>query len=301
MSTLVLLLVLIAGSYWNINFTGRIICSSLIFLLNARMFMIYHDYQHRAILRRSKFAHFIMMVFGWYILAPESIWKRSHDYHHKHNSKLFTASIGSYPIMTKRRFITATASERRAYLFTRHPLSILFGYFTMFIYGICIRSFITNPKRHFDSLVAIVFHLGLATLLYIGGGWTAVLLTLVIPFFMTGALGSYLFYVQHNFVGVSFKETKDWSYDYAALASSSYLKMSKLMHWFTGNIGYHHIHHINSRIPFYRLPEAFKKIPELHDTVSASLKIKSIIECLRLKVWDPEKHKMIGLKDLSVN
>lgn len=171
----------------------------------------------------------------------------------------------------------------------------------MFMYGICIRSFITNPKRHFDSLVAIVFHLGLATLLYIGGGWTAVLLTLVIPFFMTGALGSYLFYVQHNFVGVSFKETKDWSYDYAALASSSYLKMSKLMHWFTGNIGYHHIHHINSRIPFYRLPEAFKKIPELHDTVSASLKIKSIIECLRLKVWDPEKHKMIGLKDLSVN
>lgn len=242
-----------------------------------------------------------MMIFGWYILAPESIWKRSHDYHHKHNSKLFSASIGSYPIMTKRKFLSAAKSERRIYLAIRHPLSILFGYITMFIIGMCIRSFVTNPKRHFDSLIALVFHVCLATLLFISGGWLAVLLTLVIPFFMTGALGSYLFYVQHNFVGVTFKENKDWSYDYAALASSSYLKLSPVMHWFTGNIGYHHIHHINSRIPFYRLPEAFNKIPELQNVVTATLKLKDIKDCLRLKVWDPDKQRMIGLKELSVN
>jgi omega-6 fatty acid desaturase (delta-12 desaturase) len=76
--------------------------------------------------------------------------------------------------------------------------------------------------------------------------------------------------------------------------------MSKLMHWFTGNIGYHHIHHINSRIPFYRLPEAFKKIPELHDVKSVSLKFKSIKACLHLKVWDPDKQRMIGLKEIGV-
>jgi len=127
-----------------------------------------------------------------------------------------------------------------------------------------------------------------------------VLLTLVIPFFMTGALGSYLFYVQHNFVGVTFKENKDWSYDYAALASSSYIRMSRVMHWFTGNIGYHHIHHINSRIPFYRLPEAMKKIPEMQDVTATTLKVKDIIACLRLKVWDTEKKKMISIAEMKL-
>lgn len=298
LSTLSLLLLLLAGSYWNINMAGRIVCSLLIFLLNARLFMIYHDYQHRAILNRSPLAHVIMMVFGWYILAPESIWKRSHDHHHKHNSKLFTASIGSYPIMTKRKFMASSPGERRAYLITRHPLLILFGYITIFFYGMCIRSFLTNWKKHFDSLIAIVFHLAFGTLLYINGGWTAVLLTLVIPFFMTGALGSYLFYVQHNFVGVTFKENKDWSYDFAAMASSSYIKMSPLMHWFTGNIGYHHIHHINSRIPFYRLPEAMEKVPELQKVVTTTLKLRDIIACLKLKVWDTEQQEMIPLSGI---
>jgi omega-6 fatty acid desaturase (delta-12 desaturase) len=203
--------------------------------------------------------------------------------------------------MTKQKFLASTVSERRTYLASRHPLSILFGYFTMFIYGMCIRSFLTNWKRHFDSLIAIVFHLAIGTLLYINGGWTAVLLTLVIPFFMTGALGSYLFYVQHNFVGVTFKGNQDWSYDYAALASSSYIKMSGLMHWFTGNIGYHHIHHINSRIPFYRLPEAMNKIPELQDVVSTSLNVHDIIACLRLKVWDTDKNKMISFSEMKLS
>ena len=111
---------------------------------------------------------------------------------------------------------------------------------------------------------------------------------------MTGALGAYLFYVQHNFVGVTFKDNRDWSYDYAALASSSYIKMNKLMHWFTGNIGYHHIHHINSRIPFYRLPEVMKAFPELQSPGRTALNPIAIVRCFRLKLWDPERRAMVG-------
>jgi omega-6 fatty acid desaturase (delta-12 desaturase) len=79
------------------------------------------------------------------------------------------------------------------------------------------------------------------------------------------------------------------------MKSSSFMTMSPLMHWFTGNIGYHHIHHLNASIPFYRLPEAYREIPELQQAKTTSLKIKDIIACFRLKVWDPEQQKMVGI------
>src|SRR5438874_2063061 len=97
-----------------------------------------------------------MTAFGIYILSPSSIWKRSHDHHHNHNSKLFTASIGSFPIATKNKYLDMTAKQRFAYLAIRHPLTILLGYFSMFIYGMCIRSFVSNPRKHIDSLVALI-------------------------------------------------------------------------------------------------------------------------------------------------
>lgn len=300
LTAILLLMIFIVGAALNFHPVIRIISCIFIWLLNARLFMIYHDFLHHAILNRSITAKVIMSIFGWYILAPVTIWKRSHDHHHKNNSKLFTASIGSYPIMTKRKFMMSDEKERKSYLMTRHPLTIAFGYFTIFFFGMCWRSFITNPKRHFDSLIALMFHIGMATLIFIYGGVSAFLFAWFIPFLLTGALGSYLFYAQHNFAGVTFKENADWSYDFAALASSSYFKMSKLMHWFTGNIGYHHVHHLNARIPFYKLPEAFKKIPELQTAKIVTWRWSSIRECLRLKLYDSDEKRMIGLEDLDL-
>ena len=118
------------------------------------------------------------------------------------------------------------------------------------------------------------------------------------PFFIAFALGAYLFYAQHNFPGVRFKENIEWSYENAALESSSFMTMNPFMHWVTANIGYHHIHHINSRIPFYRLPEVMKHFPELQNAKITSLKIKDIIACLKLKIWDPERNQMVSLEQV---
>ena len=103
-----------------------------------------------------------------------------------------------------------------------------------------------------------------------------------------------MFYAQHNFPGVTFVGNEEWTYEGAALDSSSYMKLNPLMHWVTANIGYHHIHHMNSRIPFYRLPEVMAAIPELQTAKTTSLKPKDVLACLRLKVWDFEKQKMIS-------
>jgi acyl-lipid omega-6 desaturase (Delta-12 desaturase) len=279
-------------------FLLKLLCSILAGLFIVRVFVIYHDHQHHSILNKSVPANILMTLFGIYVLAPTSIWKRSHDYHHNHNSKLFSASIGSYPIATKSKFLAMSASERRIYLAIRHPLTIIFGYITMFILGMCVSSFISTPKKHFDSLIALIIHAAVSVFIVTMLGWQAWLLTIFIPFFIACGIGSYLFYAQHNFPGVTFSDNKEWKYEVAALDSSSHMLMNPVMQWVTANIGYHHIHHLNSRIPFYRLPEAMDNIPALQNARTTSLSLKDIIACFRLKIWDPELKRMTGIKNL---
>ena len=119
-----------------------------------------------------------------------------------------------------------------------------------------------------------------------------VVLVVIIPHFISSALGAYLFYAQHNFPEAKYKNDKEWTYEFSALESSSYMKMNKLMEWITGNIGYHHIHHLNPSIPFYRLPEAMKAIPDLQQAKTTSLALRDVISCLRLKVWNAQLNKM---------
>jgi len=279
-------------------FSVKLIFSLIAGLLMVRMFIIYHDHQHHSILTHSRLANFIMTVFGFYILSPTSIWKRSHDHHHNNNSKLFSASIGSYPIVTKRKYEEMNGRQKFEYLAIRHPLTIAMGYFSMFIFGMCIASFISNPRKHYDSLIALIIHITISVLLFIFVGWQIWFCLFFLPFVIAFAMGAYLFYAQHNFPGVTFSDNKEWAYEKAAMESSSYMVMNPVMAWLTGNIGYHHIHHLNSKIPFYRLPEVMAQIKELQSCKRTSLNIKEVIACLRLKIWDQDKNKMVGLRDI---
>jgi omega-6 fatty acid desaturase (delta-12 desaturase) len=298
LSTLSLLTIALSGTVYFHNVPLKLISSIFAGLLLIRMFIIYHDHQHHTILTKSRTAEVIMTLFGMYMLSPTSIWKRSHDHHHNHNSKLFSASIGSYPIATRKKFMEMSSKEKMLYRTIRHPLTIIMGYFSMFIIGMCLGSFLSNPRKHFDALIALVLHLTATVLIFIFLGWQTWFFLFFLPFFIAFGLGSYLFYAQHNFPGVTFYENQDWMYENAALESSSFMMMNPVMAWFTGNIGYHHIHHLNSKIPFYRLPEVMKHFKELQNCKTTSLKLREVYACFRLKVWDQEKNQMIGLKDI---
>ena len=298
LSTILLIGIALAATILVPFFSVKIIFSLIAGLLMVRMFIIYHDHQHHSILTHSKLANFIMTVFGFYILSPTSIWKRSHDHHHNNNSKLFSASIGSYPIATKRKYEEMNGRQKFEYLAIRHPLTIALGYFSMFIFGMCIASFISNPRKHYDSLIALIIHITISVLLFIFVGWQIWFCLFFLPFVIAFAMGAYLFYAQHNFPGVTFSDNKEWAYEKAAMESSSYMEMSPVMAWLTGNIGYHHIHHLNSKIPFYRLPEVMAHIKELQSCKRTSLNIKEVYACLRLKVWDQDENKMVGLRDI---
>ena len=271
LSTTILMILAAAGTWPALPLAARLACCGLTGLLCVRLFVIYHDQQHRAILPKSRLAELYMRLFGMLVLCPSSIWRISHDYHHAHNSKLRSAFIGSFPIMTREQYAKSGRGERFLYLFMRHPLTILFGYVSVFLFGMVILPVLRSPRKHYDCLLALLLHVMLIVTLVAVFGWLAMLLTLVLPLCLGSALGAYLFYAQHNFPGVTFRDNGGWTFEGAALESSSYLKTNRVMRWFTANIGYHHIHHLNHRIPFYRLPETYRAIPELRTAKTTTL------------------------------
>jgi acyl-lipid omega-6 desaturase (Delta-12 desaturase) len=298
-STAILLLGAYIGAAFAPHWLVKLFFSILTGLLMVRLFVIYHDHQHNAILAKSELAKRLMKIWGIFAITPSSIWTHSHNHHHNHNSKLRSAHIGSYPVMTKERYLNASKKERIQYLVLRHPITILFGYFSIFILGMCIVPLIENPKAHRDALYALIVHIAYYIIIGLTLGPAAMFFVIFLPYFIACAMGSYLFYVQHNFPSVVFKENAGWTYEGAALESSSFCKMSPLMHYFTANIGYHHIHHLNSKIPFYRLPEVYAKMPELQDAKTTSLSPLEVLRCLHLKIWDSDAQRLVPLKAIK--
>jgi acyl-lipid omega-6 desaturase (Delta-12 desaturase) len=245
-------------------------------------------------------AEVLMRAVGILALSASSVWRSSHNHHHNHNSKLRGSQIGAFPVMTRAQFTQASRGDRWRYLAMRHPITILFGYLPIFLMGMCINPFFNNPKKHADCLASLLVHIGIGIGLYLWGGWQQVILTQTLPHFIACAIGSYLFYAQHNFPGVTLNEKDGWTYEKASLESSSFLETGPIMGWFTANIGYHHIHHLNAKIPFYRLPEIMRAMPELQHPRATSLHPRDIAHCLRLKVWDVDLQRLIGFREMAL-
>ncbi len=268
-------------------------------LTSVRMFIFVHDHLHGAIFRDSPAGKAIMWLYSLYSLNPASVWRETHDYHHRNNAKMLGGAIGSFPVVTTRMWKAMSPSQRRWYAFARHPLNILVGYFTIFVGGMCLSSFFRRPTVHWQGPASILLHFGLGVVVSVlTGVWYAGIMAVLMPQFIACMLGSYLFYVQHNFPDIQLRDRRNWDYQFAALNSSSMFDMSPAMHWFTGNIGYHHVHHLNHRIPFYRLPEAMDAVPELQSPTRTSWHPRDIAAALRLKVWDPRAKRMVGWAEL---
>ncbi|MCB9675304.1 MAG: fatty acid desaturase [Alphaproteobacteria bacterium] len=278
----------LVGPWWS-----RSVGMVLTGLLLVRLFIIYHDALHGAVFKGSVWGQRLMSVVGILTLSPRSVWRETHDYHHRNNCKLPSTAIGSFPVVTTRHWRRMPENEKRRYAFVRHPFTILFGYFFLFLFGMCAASFVRDPKQHWASGVAPIVHFALAGLAAFLFGWGSAITGVIGVLFIACALGGYLFYAQHNYPGVTFQKRTEWSYHDAALKSSSYFKMSPVMHFFTGNIGYHHVHHLNHKIPFYRLKEAMENIPELQAPGETSWHPRDVWGALRLKLWDPTKNEMV--------
>jgi omega-6 fatty acid desaturase (delta-12 desaturase) len=265
----------------------------------VRAFITYHDYMHRSILHKSRLAWVLFRLYAAFALTPPRSWRKSHNYHHGHVGKISEASVGAFPLITTKMWREATAAQRASYRIQRHPLVVVFGYLTIFAYSICILPFLKNPRNNWDSALALLGHIGLIALLWIYGGFDVAFFTVLLPMTIASALGSYLFFAQHSFKRMHVISPEAWTHYRAALESSSYMRLNKLMQWFTGNIGYHHIHHLNVRTPFYRLPEAMAAIPELQSPITTTLAPRDIIDCFRSCLWDEDSQRMVSYREAS--
>jgi omega-6 fatty acid desaturase (delta-12 desaturase) len=292
-STLAALVGLLCLSCLEVRWGCRFPVSVLAGLTMVRMFTIYHDYQHGTILRGSALANVLLGAYGLLLLTPPSIWRRTHQYHHSHNGRVQAAGIGSFDVMTTRDFARAPVWRRLAYGLSRHPLTILAGYVTVFLYGMCLRPLLLRTRQHGDAALALLVHAALIAALATFAP-ALLLWTLLLPMCVATALGSYLFYAQHNFPDARFQEGGAWDCAAAALAGSSYIPMNPVLRWFTGNIGYHHVHHLNARIPFYRLPEAMAGLEELQSPGVTTLSLSGVYHCLRLKLWDADRGHLVN-------
>ena len=264
-------------------------------LVVVRMFILYHDYMHLAILRGSTPAKWIMYAYGIYVLTPPTVWRQTHNYHHAHTAKIVGSHVGSYMMVTTDMWAQMTPTQRTVYKAFRHPLTVAFAYFTVFGVGMCIQPFLRNPRKNWDSMLSLVVNVVASIAIWYFAGFSIFFFAYFLPLFVATGTGAYLFYAQHDFPEINVQPRENWEYTRAALESSSYMDLSPLMHWFTGNIGYHHVHHLNPGIPFYRLPEAMAGIPELREPLGkTSLALRDIRACFAQKLWDAQQGKTVG-------
>ncbi len=272
----------------------RLVASVAAGLLIVRGFVLYHDVLHGSLARGSPLLRSAFYAYGVLVLTPPRVWRQTHNYHHAHTAQLVGSHVGSFATVNLSMWQKMTTRQRFRYMAARHPLTLLCAYFTVFLYGVCLSSFLRDPKKNWDSGLALGVHFALSATVLILGGLQTYVFVLLVPFLVAHSLGAYLFYAQHNFPAIRIAPRESWSYARAALESSSYIPMSPVMAWFTANIGYHHVHHLNPSIPFYRLPEAMAAIPALQNPAITTLSLRDIWRCMGLKVWDPEAERMVA-------
>jgi len=269
-----------------------------LFLL--RLFIIQHDCGHGAFLSSRPGNDWVGRALGVFTLTPYDCWRRSHALHHAATGNLDSRGYGDVDMLTVREFRESNGTQRYLYRFYRHPL-VLLGLGPAYLFLLRHRLPIGLMKEGWIYWVsAMATNVGtaavLGALIYVFGlGTTAIVF---FPVLLTAAFtGVWLFYVQHQFENAHWDEGANWSFHDAALLGSSYLHLPAVFSWFTGNIGVHHVHHLASRIPFYRLPEVLRAIPMLQN-VNRFTALQSL-KSLRLALWDEEKRKLVSFREAS--
>jgi omega-6 fatty acid desaturase (delta-12 desaturase) len=277
---------------------GKAAVSIFIGLSTVRLFCLYHDYEHGAIFRGQKLIGKLLMEgIGWYTLCVPSVWKESHNYHHVNNARLTGSAIGSYPTVSVGVWKVLKPKQRKMYKMVRSPLWIGGGLLTSFVLGMVVSPFMRDKKKHWSAPLAAVVYLVATVAIWAVFGWEIAVFGVIVPGWISSTAGAYLFYAQHNFPDAAFRGRREWEYQFAALNSSSMFKMSRPMHWFTANIGYHHVHHLSHMVPWYRLPEAMEALPELQSPGCTSWSPTDIMAAFRCSVWDAEKGKMVTFQE----
>ena len=263
----------------------------------VRMFIIFHDCGHGSFLASRKVNDALGFITGVLTFTPYYQWRWEHAIHHSSSGDLDRRGTGDVWTLTVEEYLAASRWKRFSYRLARNPI-ILFGLAPLYLFLIHQR--IPNGKAGRREQRS-VWYTNLALLALAGGltwlfGLKAYLLLQLIVLLVAGSVGIWLFYVQHQFEGVYWERKADWDYSLAALQGSSFYKLPKVLQWFSGNIGFHHIHHLSPRIPNYNLEKCHRAEP-LFQTVKP-VTLFSSFKSFTFRLWDEQRRKLVGYRGL---
>lgn len=262
-------------------------------LFLVRLFILFHDCVHGALFPKRGLNTFFGHTLGLLTFTPFEDWRFSHLRHHASYADLDARGFGDIWTLTKAEYEGTSAARRMSYRLYRNPI-VLFGLGALFSFLLRYRLPTRKAKRRervsvlFTNLLIISVFLLAASAI----GWRTYLLIQLPVVWIAGAAGVWLFYVQHQFEEVYWARREDWNALRAAMEGSSFYKLPTVLRWFSANIGFHHIHHLNSRIPNYRLKNCYEAIPALSE--KSALTIRKSLSTVRLKLWDEECIKLVG-------
>jgi omega-6 fatty acid desaturase (delta-12 desaturase) len=265
----------------------------------VRTFIVFHDCAHGSLLPSRRANAWLGAALGLLLWSPFVRWRHDHAVHHATSGDLGRRGVGDIRTLTVAEYWAQRRRGRLAYRLQRHPL-LMFGLGPIIAMVIGPRIVARGARARMRRSVmttnlALAATVGLACWLI---GWSQYLLVWAPPALLAGSVGIWLFYVQHQFEDAYWERGTDWRYADAALRGSSYLRLPRLLHFFTGNIGFHHIHHLNARIPSYNLPRAHNENPMLQDVPTLSL--WDGLRAVRLKLWDEERGRMVTFAQARV-
>lgn len=263
-----------------------------------RIFIIFHDCCHKSFFRNRMANEIVGTVTGILTCCPYHQWRHSHTVHHATSGNLCKRGTGDIWTLTVEEYLTLPWLRRLFYRLYRNPL-IMFGFGPIYIFLIDYRF---NRKRagtkeRINTYITNFGIAGLAAMLCWILGWQEFLLVQGPIFLISGMAGIWLFYVQHQFEETYFETEENWDYVKAALQGSSFYKLPRILHWITGNIGFHHIHHLSPRVPNYYLQRVHNKNPQLQEVKAITL--LSSLRSLRFRIWNEESKKFVGFRGIK--
>jgi acyl-lipid omega-6 desaturase (Delta-12 desaturase) len=280
-------------SYW-LSIPFIIIASGFL----VRTFILFHDCCHQSFFKSRVANDTLGTITGILTLVPYQQWKHSHSIHHATSGNLDKRGVGDIWILTVEEYTEAPLWKRIAYRLYRNPL-VMFGLGPISVFLIEYR-FNRRGVRWKERINTYVTNAGIVVLYSLMCwliGWKAFLLIQGPIFYLSGLLGIWLFYVQHQFEDSYFENENEWSYVQAAVEGSSYYKLPKLLQWITGNIGFHHVHHLSPKVPNYNLEKAHNATPPLQN--ATTITISTSLKSLSYRLWDEKNKRFMTFKEFK--